>query len=1487
MAKGKNSVDMDVNVKGKGVQKTTVQMKKLGQQTDKTSKSTGTLNRNWKGASAQSSGASKNFSKMSQGMGGIVGAYATLAANIFAIGAAFRFLKSAGDLQKLKEGQVLYASATGVALKSLANDIRDATDAQITFTDASQSAAIGKAAGLTNDQLVKLGKGAKDVSIILGRDVTDSFNRLVRGVTKAEPELLDELGIILRLTDASEKYAATVGKSAKDLTQFEKSQAVTVEVLDQLESKYGRIMEVMEPEGNQFTQLGVAFDDIVNDLKDIAQVVAGPIAATLTKVPALIVGIAAIFATGLMKSGIASWTANASARAKTLAMDYQHARAKLEDLQRTQKKRVATQRNVPAQAQKAMQGQNIFKSTSGKTYQKVMRGETLSKRDQGYINKAVNANKAAGIKMSKDWKIALKSMSAGTVGTTQKILFAFKNLGAGIRIVASGVQAAWSVALKGISAAAAATGAVLTFAMSAVAWISIIATIAMTVKQLFAVEEQADKSAEELSAAGEKVAALNQEFSKFNEVQKIITEDGQNMLAFFEALGNRIGQLDPGMQGVILEDAWEGFVNAMDPAQLETNLARIDEDLRAATKSWKNLWGTTDSWWTLKGGFGLMQGIFSPDEHEQFFDSVDEIEASRDRLIRIKEEISGNMGLWDLEEGKQRNYSDLHGGMYGGSDFADVSKETIEHMGHLRNSYRDGAEMTARLENEIALLTQRIGPADDALAGMNGNLIAYLKSSKDVTQIELGKYYEDLIGTTEIIAEQFSDAKNPARDLLDYFITLEDITLDGTSEQLEKIQERIAGLTSRSNEWTSALSNANRMQQENAQETDKLLLGIQGRSTEGRMEDTLKNEVLERLRSSFPDSEEIEKLTRDQALAMVEKVGVGFMPAGTKDEEAEGYQKRNAQLIRQIALFDMLDRRKDEATTRGLRQSLEEEQSLLGATKLVGARLKLQHKLRKNELKVLAIADERFEIMAKIDEMQKQTERDFKGEEQQLRRLEQLKLEEEIENAKADAVKRKLDYEMQIADTAKQSLESGLTTALSSLMKGEEASLKDAMLTLAKTVVGSVIDTLAKQMTEGLMTFFGGKTEAQKNQEAIEDGGETVRASWEQLFEYWANQMNQTTTQFMTTSPATGVLGLPQPSDPSGGTALGVVEGVRLSRDEASTRVLESLPDDQAEMERLLYAQTAYDKEALDILRGMLTEVAEFNIDTDPILSADQKTFFKKALTDSPTSSIFTHNTSLNTKMDELIRVAGGNMQGGFTAAGDADAERVAGIYEVETRRKLDDQRHRTAVVADAHAGVDPERSMWSKLMDLPKVDRKDEEKSEVTTGGFWSKITGFFSADSPWMTKLGDFFGAGGSFLRSIGGLFGGMGDIFGQLFGGGGFMSMLSMFGFAHGGIIPGGFRKYARGGIASSPTIGLIGEGRHNEAVVPLPNGKAIPVDMRSSAQTNNVTVNVSPSGQAQVQGGGDNEGLGKAIAKAVQDELQNQKRSGGILNPYGAA
>ena len=39
-----------------------------------------------------------------------------------------------------------------------------------------------------------------------------------------------------------------------------------------------------------------------------------------------------------------------------------------------------------------------------------------------------------------------------------------------------------------------------------------------------------------------------------------------------------------------------------------------------------------------------------------------------------------------------------------------------------------------------------------------------------------------------------------------------------------------------------------------------------------------------------------------------------------------------------------------------------------------------------------------------------------------------------------------------------------------------------------------------------------------------------------------------------------------------------------------------------------------------------------------------------------------------------------------------------------------------------------------------------------------------------------------------------------------------------------------RFANGGMVNGPTLGLVGEGKYNEAIVPLPDGKSIPVQMR---------------------------------------------------------
>ena len=70
-------------------------------------------------------------------------------------------------------------------------------------------------------------------------EIGDSVDRLFRGVAKLEPEILDELGIMVRLDTAVNKYAAQLGKGATELTDFERRQAFLNETLTQGALKYG------------------------------------------------------------------------------------------------------------------------------------------------------------------------------------------------------------------------------------------------------------------------------------------------------------------------------------------------------------------------------------------------------------------------------------------------------------------------------------------------------------------------------------------------------------------------------------------------------------------------------------------------------------------------------------------------------------------------------------------------------------------------------------------------------------------------------------------------------------------------------------------------------------------------------------------------------------------------------------------------------------------------------------------------------------------------------------------------------------------------------------------------------------------------------------------------------------------------------------------------------------------------------------------------
>jgi tape measure domain-containing protein len=120
--------------------------------------------------------------------------------------------------------------------------------------------------------------------------------------------------------------------------------------------------------------------------------------------------------------------------------------------------------------------------------------------------------------------------------------------------------------------------------------------------------------------------------------------------------------------------------------------------------------------------------------------------------------------------------------------------------------------------------------------------------------------------------------------------------------------------------------------------------------------------------------------------------------------------------------------------------------------------------------------------------------------------------------------------------------------------------------------------------------------------------------------------------------------------------------------------------------------------------------------------------------------------------------------------------------------------------------------------------------------------------------------------------------------------FSSIFPNIEFAKGGVIDAGNKitAYARGGIVDKPTLfpmangaGLMGEAGP-EGVLPLKRGKDGKLGVMSQGGgSTNIVVNVDASGstvEGDEQGGRE---LGRLISVAIQSELINQKRPGGLL------
>jgi hypothetical protein len=248
--------------------------------------------------------AGRDFANQAQGLGGLVRVYATFAANLFAVSAAFNALKNAADTTNLIKGLEQLGVASGVNLPKVAKELAAVSDGAISLRDAMTATAQASSAGMSAENIKRMGEVARNAAQALGVDMSNALDRLSRGIVKLEPELLDEIGIFTRTEQASIDYARALGKSVGALTSFEKRQAFANAVLAEGEEKFGAIALQTNP----YNKLLASLKNLTQEGLELVNKVLGPLIDGLSKSPvalgAAIAGIAAI----LLKQAIPALT---------------------------------------------------------------------------------------------------------------------------------------------------------------------------------------------------------------------------------------------------------------------------------------------------------------------------------------------------------------------------------------------------------------------------------------------------------------------------------------------------------------------------------------------------------------------------------------------------------------------------------------------------------------------------------------------------------------------------------------------------------------------------------------------------------------------------------------------------------------------------------------------------------------------------------------------------------------------------------------------------------------------------------------------------------------------------------------------------------------------------------------------------------------------------------------------------------------------------
>lgn len=175
--------------------------------------------------------------KTGQSATGLVGTLRAVPTQLAAVGAALAFVTTAaaafwntvergGKVSAMRQSFEALSGGSEQA-RARIDAIRKSTGGLVTDMEAMQAAnkATLLGLGLTDAQMGDLAATATVLGRAMGQDANKSLDDLITALGRSSPMILDNLGLSVKLGEANEAYAQSLGKTSEELTDAEKKQA--------------------------------------------------------------------------------------------------------------------------------------------------------------------------------------------------------------------------------------------------------------------------------------------------------------------------------------------------------------------------------------------------------------------------------------------------------------------------------------------------------------------------------------------------------------------------------------------------------------------------------------------------------------------------------------------------------------------------------------------------------------------------------------------------------------------------------------------------------------------------------------------------------------------------------------------------------------------------------------------------------------------------------------------------------------------------------------------------------------------------------------------------------------------------------------------------------------------------------------------------------------------------------------------------------------